>query len=95
VGTIDPEDLAAEHEMSYSAQGTKITVVPDDRARAYNVAVEGAVLLSAQSHDAMRVTRVIRAVATEADRLEEEYLEIDQSPDRFDEELTGEMYEER
>jgi hypothetical protein len=95
VGRIDIEDLTAANETAYSVPGTKITVVPDDREQAYNVAVEGTVLLNAPLHDASRVSRLIRAVAGEADRLEEEYLEVDASVDRFDEELMGEVHEER
>jgi len=95
VGKVDPRALAAARESSRGTAGTRITVVPDDRVQAYRVAVEGAVLLATAEHDAVRVARLIRAVAVEADAIEDVYLMVDEVPDRFDDSLTLEIDEDR
>jgi hypothetical protein len=90
VGVLDPGDNPGRITEAAESEAMRICALPNEHTGSYDLTIEDDVLLGDERHDADRVERLLRRVTTQADRLEEILLGVDQPMARFREDLRRE-----
>jgi hypothetical protein len=90
IGTRDDGPTPSDLSQGFTARGARISVVYNQARLAYEFAVEGDVLLWANSNAVERVERLVKAVTHSADDLEARLLETDPTPSDVGNDLSEE-----
>lgn len=90
VGVLTPADDPRRIARAAAGLRVRICALLNARTRSYDLTIEDDVLLGDERDDVDRVAGLLRRVTTQADRLEEILLGIDQPMTVFREDLDGE-----
>lgn len=74
VGQVSPKDKQDDIADGIATLPVRLGVLRDDKAACYDLTVEDDVLLAAESHDAARITLLVRRVVHQADLCEQRHL---------------------
>lgn len=96
IGRIGEADWQDERAASILLEPfTRITLERNERFEAYDVSVEGDIVLGASLHDRARMCAMFHAVITAADRIEKELLHVDATLGEVRREIDAEVNVDR